>query len=128
MAGGFKQYLAAPVGDIAATSQAIELMEIYGVPDDLDLNWVRSFLRPSLIRQSEKWMVAATRERLNHLPGLAPPSWLDFVYYERSLLAAAVLVGLCFFATLSSPKPKAVEPTEGPSPPNSDDVAAGQAG
>ena len=34
------------VAVVKATSFAVELMEIYGIPDDLDLNWVRSFLRP----------------------------------------------------------------------------------
>jgi hypothetical protein len=86
-------------------------MEIYGVPDDLDLNWVRAFLRPAVYRfGSEKWIAAATLDRLNHIPGVTRPTWLDYLYYERSLLAAAVLVGLCFYATLSSPKPKVIDP------------------
>ena len=115
VAGGFKDYnmklsgfsaYFEPVGSLRATSCAVELMEIYGIPDNLDLNWVRSFLRPLAIRRSpEKWMAAVTLDRLNRLPGVTRPTWLETMYYERSLLAAVVLVGLCIYATLASPKP-----------------------
>ena len=89
-------------------------MKIYGIPNDLDLNWVRSFLRPmSMIRQSpDKWIAAVTLDRLNRLPGVTHPTWLETLYYERSLLAAVVLVGLCIYATLSSPKPRVVNATD----------------
>lgn len=117
LAGGFKTYLNSPAwmpGSLEPTAYAIELMEIYGVPDDLDLNWVRSFLKPTMLRFSnDKWMAAATRERLNHLPGVTPPTWLEFLYYERTLLAAAVLVGLCFYATINSPKMTAINRVAG---------------
>jgi len=108
IAGGFKPYLAAPVGELETTSYAVELMEIYGVPRDLDLNWVRSFLRPPSIRDSgdRKWIAAVTRDRLNHLPGVTQPTWLTVAYYERSLIAAVVLVGLCIYATVTSPQLK----------------------
>jgi hypothetical protein len=120
-AGGFKEYLSWPTetwlaqpGSLRPTSCAVELMEIYGVPSDLDLNWVRSFLRPSVFRfGDEKWIAAATLDRLNHIPGVTRPTWLDCLYYERSLLAAAVLVGLCLYATLSAPKPKAMKTPAG---------------
>jgi hypothetical protein len=112
VAGGFKSFNLdnIQVGSLDATSCAVELMEIYGIPADLDLNWVRSFLRPmSSIRQSpEKWIAAVTLERLNLLPGVTHPTWLETLYYERSLLAALVLVGLCIYATLASPKPRVV--------------------
>ena len=122
LAGGFKTYLTWPAearmgqpGSLEPTAYAVELMEIYGVPDDLDLNWVRSFLKPTTLRFSnDKWMAAATRERLNHLSGVTPPTWLEFLYYERTLLAATVLVGLCFYATLCSPKLKASDPATEP--------------
>jgi hypothetical protein len=104
-AGGFTQYLDHPAGSLESTAYAVELMEIYGVPDDLDLNWVRSFLRPSVYRISDdKWVAAASLDRLNHMPGVTRPTWLEVLYYERTLLAAAVLVGLCIYATLSSPQ------------------------
>ena len=105
--GSFKRYLEADVGRLEATSNAVELMAVYGIPDDLDLNWVRSFVRPLFIRRSpDKWIAAVTRDRLNHLPGVRRPTWLEVLYYERSLVAAVVLVGLCIYATLSSPEPK----------------------
>jgi hypothetical protein len=108
VAGGFKQYLNVPVGSLEATSYAVELMEIYGIPGDLDLNWVRSYLRPLSRRDSDerKWIAAVTRDRLNHLPGATRPTWFAVAYYERSLIAAAVLVGLCIYATLTSPQSK----------------------
>jgi hypothetical protein len=105
-AGGFKQYPNLPVGSLEATSYAIELMEIYGIPADIDLDWVRSFLRPSVFRSDDKWIAAVALDRLNHLPGVTRPTWLEILYRERSLLAAMVLVGLCIYATLSSPKPQ----------------------
>jgi hypothetical protein len=81
-------------------------MEIYGVPDDLDLLWTRSFLRPLGTRQlsSDQWVAAATLARLDQLPGVTRPSWLEMLYYERTLIAAALLVGLCLFATFSLPR------------------------
>lgn len=103
-------------------------MEVYGVPDDLDLSWVRSFLRPSVYRLSDdKWVAAASFDRLNHLSGVSRPTWLEVLYYERTLLAAAVLVGLCIYATLTSPKLKTIEAAQGTSQPESQD-AAGQVG
>jgi len=104
VAGGFKQYLSSPPGSVETTAYAVELMEIYGIPDDLDLNWVRSFVRPLVYRfADDKWIAAVTRERLNHLPGLTQPTWLEILYHERSLLMAVLLVALCIYATLSSP-------------------------
>jgi hypothetical protein len=116
VAGGFKDYNVDKlrVGSLEATSCAVELMEVYGIPHDLDLNWVRSFLRPLSIRRSpEKWMAAVTLDRLNRLPGVTQATWLEIMYYERSLLAAVVLVGLCIYATLSSPKPRVASTTDG---------------
>lgn len=104
IAGGFEQHkgLAA---SLQATSHAVELMKIYGIPDDLDLNWVRSYLRPLCYRpMDDKWIAAVTLDRLNRLPGVTKPSWLEILYYERSLIAAMVLVALCLYATLSSPR------------------------
>jgi hypothetical protein len=110
-AGGFKKYRTWPVnawheqtGSLDSTAYAIELMETYGVPANLDLNWVRSFLRPSAMRfGDQKYVAASALDRLNHLPGVRRPGWIEVLYYERSLLAACVLVGLCVYATLISP-------------------------
>src|SRR6185436_13695152 len=122
------QYLDVPVGSLESTAYAIELMEIYGVPGDFDLNWVRSFLRPSAYRISDdKWVAAASLDRLKHLPGVDRPTWLEVLYYERALLAAAVLVGLCIYATLSSPRLRTTGSVEGTAQPEPQDPA-GQVG
>ncbi len=107
--GGFMMYLTVGAGDLQATAHAVELMQIYGVPDGIDLNWVRSFLRPRSLRFGDpQYIAAATLARLNHLSGVSQPTWLDYVYYERSLIMALLLVGLCIYATLSSPAPRDV--------------------
>jgi hypothetical protein len=110
LAGGFKDYNTdkISVGSLRATATAVQLMEIYGIPSDLDINWVRSYLRPMHTRsfnRPEKWMAAATLNRLNNLPGAKPITWLEAIYYERMLLAAVVLVCLCIYATWSAPLP-----------------------
>jgi hypothetical protein len=106
IAGGFRSYRRIAAGDLQATAHAIELMETYGVPADLDLRWTQSFLRPLASRKisDEQWVAAAALGRLNRLPGVPQPTWMEVLYYERSLLAAMVLVGLCVYATLRSPK------------------------
>src|SRR5205823_3140649 len=91
-AGGFMSFEQLHAGDLNATADAVELMEIYGIPKDLDLNWDRSFLRPSFLRPSgPKWIAATTLDRLNRLPGATRPSWFDILYFERSFFAAVVL-------------------------------------
>jgi hypothetical protein len=64
--GGFMRYFTANArdlpgkhGDLQATAWAVELMQIYGVPDGIDLNWVRSFLRPKLLRTGDDVYIAA---------------------------------------------------------------------
>ncbi len=119
LAGGFRQYAInkIQVGDLVATAYAVQLMAIYGVPQGLDLNWVRSYLRPTMLRGvPERWIAAVSLDRLNRLPDAARPSWLQIVYYERSLLAAVVLVGLCVYATLISPLPTVGQPQAMPTP------------
>lgn len=51
----------------------------------------------------QAFIAAAARERLKHLPGISPPGWLTYLYYERSLVMAILLVGMCLYATLTSP-------------------------
>ncbi|WP_339730483.1 hypothetical protein [uncultured Gimesia sp.] len=105
IAGGFEKHQGVSAS-MLATSDAVELMQIYGVPENLDLNWVRSYLRPLYFRPtSDKWIAAVTLDRLNNLPGVAQPTLFEWLYYERSLLAAMLLVVLCVYATLSSPLP-----------------------
>lgn len=106
IAGGFEQYQGVSAS-MLATSNAVELMQIYGIPEGLDLNWVRSYLRPLYYRpSSDKWIAAVTLDRLNSLPGVTQPTLFEWLYYERSLVAAMLLVVLCLYATLSSPLPE----------------------
>jgi hypothetical protein len=105
--GGFVAYAYSSwpsFGDMPATASAVELMETYGPPSGLDLISMRSFLRPNSVRRPEDQMIAAvSMNRLNHLPG-AEPTWLDYLYYERSMVMAVLLVLLCIYATYSSPR------------------------
>lgn len=106
IAGGFEKNQGVSAS-MLATSDAVELMQIYGIPEGLDLNWVRSYLRPLNFRpSSDKWIAAVTLDRLNRLPGVTQPTLFEWLYYERSLLAAMLLVALCLYATLSSPLPR----------------------
>ena len=104
-AGGFKAYLNSNAGSLDATAYAVELMEIYGIPDDLDIHSVRSNLqRPK--HYDHDFIAAVTLDRVNRLPGMqaAPrPTWLEYLYYTRTLIMAVLLVLLCIYATLSSP-------------------------
>lgn len=101
--GGFKAYRNIRGGDLKATAHAVELMEIFGVPDDLDTLWLRSFLRAGSNKVlDQKWIAAATLARLDTLPGVQRPTWFDYLYSERTLLAAIALVGLCLYATYST--------------------------
>lgn len=102
--GGFRKYRNLSFSSSEATAYAVELMRMYGIPDGLNLDWVRSYLRPQMLRfGDDKYIAAVTLDRLNRLPGVTFPTWLDYVYYERSLIMAVLLVGLCLYATLTSP-------------------------
>jgi hypothetical protein len=102
--GGFKASLNARVSDDDATAQAVELMQIYGVPAELDLNWVRSYTKPRLVGYGQPdWITAVTRARLAAIPGVQPPTLGQWLYYERNLVAAVILVGLCIYAVWISP-------------------------
>ncbi len=117
LAGGFMSYWTPDnssywtlggTASMDSTSQAVQLMAIYGIPDDLDLDWVRSYLRTKAFRVGEeRWMAPVTLDRLNRLPGLKPASWWRTLYYERNLLAALVLVAMCIYATLSEGRQQA---------------------
>ena len=43
---------------------------------------------------------------INRIPGVTRPTWLEVIYHERALIAAGLLVALCFYATFSSPVPR----------------------
>jgi len=104
LAGGFR---IAPdrtlLADDKATAYAVELMQIYGVPPELEINWVRSYLRPTDGHVANRWINAVTRRRLESLPGIEPLSGWTFLYHERNLLAAIAIIGLCAYAVVVSP-------------------------
>ncbi len=104
VAGGFKSFAKQTTGSNDATEYALELMQTYGVPADLDMNWVRSFVRATGTRINDQWVIAVARERLNALPGVHPPTWFEILNAERSLVAIVILVGLCLFATWTAPR------------------------
>lgn len=109
LAGGFKPYPSEKIraGNLRTTWCAIELMKVYGIPDDFDMNWVRSFVKPFSMNRfgDERYVAAVTRDNMQRLSGIYQPTWLEYVVVERSMLAAILLVGLCIYATLSSPVP-----------------------
>jgi hypothetical protein len=115
--GGFRSYRNINAGDLNATAHAVDLMEIFGAPDDLNLNWARSFLANGRSKfGDQKWIAAVTLERFSALPSAPRPSWLDYLYHERTLLAAIALVGLCLYATYTSPRRKALLSANQPCP------------
>jgi len=109
IAGGFKLHPTEKVrvGNLRATWCAVELMSRFGIPNGLDMNWVRSFVKPmSMIRfGNERYLAAVIRDNMQRLPGIHQPIWLEYACYERSMIAAVMLVALCIYATLSSPLP-----------------------
>ncbi len=113
--GGFRSYKSINAGDPKATAHAVQLMEVFGIPDDLNILWVRSFLRPGKILD-QQWIAAATLARLNAIPTARFPTLFDYLYYERTILAAIALVGLCLYATFSSPVPRPPSPDSQPCP------------
>jgi len=102
--GGFQQFPGSIVPSLTATSDAVRLMHVYGIPAGLNLDWIRSYLRPQHLRLGDQpWIAAVTRDRFNALPGITSPPWYKVLYYERALIAAAILVGLCLYATARAP-------------------------
>ena len=87
------------------TAAVVELLEIYGIPDDLDLMALRSYLRPST---SDRQMMlqsalrVATKQRLESIPGVPPVRWRDYIRHEQTLWMALMVAILCFYATLGS--------------------------
>ncbi len=115
--GGFASSRQLDFSDAMATAAVVELLEIYGVPDDLDLMALRSYLRPStndrqMMLQSA--LRVATKQRLESIPGVPPVSWRDYIRHEQTLWMALMVALLCFYATLTSAirLPEVVEPAK----------------
>ena len=102
--GGFAAYSTLGHSDLFSTSAAVELMEHYGVPPELNIMAIRSFLRPSTV---DFWatdtMRAATRMRLESLAEVLPLTWWATIRHEPSIAMAIVFSLLCIFATLGCP-------------------------
>ena len=104
-AGGFKASPSNAGPSLDATWHAIQLMKLYGIPADLEHNWVRSFLSPWSFRIGDRRLVAAaSRHELATLPGLQSTTWLEALAAERVLIAVVLLACLCIYATASAPK------------------------
>ena len=104
-AGGFASSRQHDFSDAMTTAAVVELLEIYGIPDDLDLMALRSYLRPST---SDRQMMlqsalrVATKQRLESIPGVPPVRWRDYIRHEQTLWMALMVAILCFYATLGS--------------------------
>ena len=88
----------------AGTWYAVQLMRIFGIPDGIDVNGIRSFLRnKGFMAGQRRWVAFVTREALDDLPGVESLTWRDYLRYERTLIAVILLVLLCIVATLRAP-------------------------
>ena len=105
--GGFAGDRKLGFSDPDATAAAIELMQYYGVPDEVDIAALRSYLRPTM---NDHWLInqSATRvaslQRLESLPEVKSITLWDFLRYEQNLIMAVLFVILCVIATLGSPR------------------------
>jgi hypothetical protein len=85
--GGFRSYPKIDASNDDATTAAVELMQYYGVPNELDLVALRAFLRPTmhdrsqLSRSSLRGAVhKAVRLRLESLPDVPHVTFWDSIY------------------------------------------------
>jgi hypothetical protein len=104
--GGFASTRNLDFCDALTTTAVVELMEFYGVPDELDVAALRSYLRPSIGDQQQllqSTVRVATKQRLESIPGVPPVTWWDYVRYEQTLWMSLMVAMLCFYATLGSP-------------------------
>lgn len=93
-----------------STDDAIQLMQIYGVPAEVRIDALRSFLRPSWHEQSvglreEGYVRFASLQRLQSLPEVPPLTWWDYFRFEQNLMMAILFTCICVFATLGAPQP-----------------------
>ena len=111
--GGFASTPALDFSDACATVDAIELMQFYGVPNDVEIDALRSYLRPTA---HDQWVPdqsstrVASLQRLESLPEVSPITWRDFLAHEQNLIMAILFVLLCVFATVGAPKQRTQAP------------------
>jgi hypothetical protein len=105
--GGFASTSTLDFSDAQATADALELMQVFGVSEELDIDALRSYLRPTAHDQRLRDQ-AATRvvslQRLESLPEVPPITWRDFLAHEQNLIMAILFAVLCVVATLGAPK------------------------
>ncbi|MFH0946702.1 MAG: hypothetical protein V2A76_16020 [Planctomycetota bacterium] len=112
-AGGFKMYPTQGGPSLEGTWYAIRLMRIYGVPEGIDFNWLKSFLSPWNFRHERQApLLHVCRAELSVLQGIPRTTWTNLLAAERNLWAALVLVLLCVYASLSAPRERLVEAPE----------------
>ncbi|PHR91474.1 MAG: hypothetical protein COA78_34025 [Blastopirellula sp.] len=107
--GGFTQYTKLNHSDHRATVDAIELMQIYGVPEGVQIDALRSYLRPKHLdlwsrMHARACVRVASLQRLESLPEVQPITWMDYFRYEQNLMMAILFTLVCVFATLGAPK------------------------
>ncbi|QDS99600.1 hypothetical protein [Adhaeretor mobilis] len=102
-AGGFSRYRTTDFGDEFATAVAVELMQTYGVPDEVDALALRSFLRPKatdwLNRHGAILRVVAFW-RFDSLPDTPRLTLWDYLQCEHVIGMAFLAVLLSFTAVL----------------------------
>lgn len=106
--GGFSASAKLDFSNDEATTQAIELMQAFGVPDGVDLLALRSYLRPTMTDRfgglkPQACIRVASLQRLESLPDVPPLTWTDYFRCEQNLIMSILLVLLCIFATLTAP-------------------------
>ena len=104
--GGFSVTEPILDSDRRATLAAVGLMENYGVPAELDLPKLRSYLRPNVLYDFTAYDYVPkkiAREKLYQLSGIAPMTVLDYLQTDLLLWLAMLLVLLLAYATYSSP-------------------------
>ena len=114
--GGFARFM--ELGSaVEATVAAIELMEIYGVPDGVNVDLLRSYLRPHAPdrffgRTYQEAVRFASLERLESLPDVKPVGWMKRCWYDRNILASLLFAGLVLVAVLGSPSLKVLSKSD----------------
>ncbi len=104
--GGFCSTMNIDDSDRQATVAAISLMEAYGIPSELDIAMLRSYLRPNVLRDLQSYNYVpriVAKEKLERVPGLPSVTLADAMRSELPLWLAIMLVLLLAYATLSSP-------------------------
>lgn len=112
--GGFSMYHdpeRAPLVSLLATADAIKLMDVYGVPEGVNVQALRSYLRPDFYEDIDYTGTAADtrlvrevcRQRLDRIEGVPKRGWIEFLRSEVNLISACLFSGLCCIAAWICP-------------------------